>query len=191
MNSDTTPLPQESSKGGTVQVVLLVVLLLIGFVSGGYYFGTQMNFKNLAGGSTPVGSTNDNETATFGGFSESSQLKKAYWLKSGGYERAGFMIKVYLNGQFVGKFFKPDVIIECTKFLKPGHNTITFQAKSLPVDQRSDYATAHLDIDLKAGEKKMDGDTPRYENGDTLLDYSRKVTDTEDNKETKEFETLE
>lgn len=197
MNSDTPS--QASSTGqtaaekqGTVQVAVLVMLLIIAFVSGGYYFGTQANFKNMSGaGGDTVGGGSDNETATFGGFWESSQLKKAYWLHSSGYERAGHKIKVYLNGNYVGKFFRPDETIECTKFLKPGRNNIVFDSRTLPVDQRQDYSGAFLKVQLLAGEKKMDGERPRFENGYTVMEIQRTVTDTDDNKVSKEFETLE
>jgi hypothetical protein len=187
MNADTAAAQPEPDKKGTLQVVLLVVLLFIGFASGGYYLGTQMNFKKMTGGDA----ASDSETATFGGFAESAQLKKAYWLQSSGAEHAGHVIKVFLNGQFVGKFHKPDEQIECTKFMKPGRNTISIDTKSLPVDQRSDWSGAQLRVDLKAGEKIMDGEKARFEKGETIINFSRNVTDTDDAKETKEFETLE
>ena len=193
MNTDTQS-PQAAPKsGGAVQAILLVVLLLIGAVSGGYFAGTQMNFRKLQGGDAvgQSGGAADNEIANFGGFSESAQLKKAYWVHTRGDDRAGYKIAVFINGQFLGKFYKSDVDVEATKYLKPGRNSITFDCKPLPLDQRSDYSGAYLDIQLKAGDKKMDGDKARFENGDTLVEYRRKVTETEEFKDTKEFETLE
>lgn len=190
MEAETqAPQPAPANKMGTVQAILLIGLLLIGTVTGGYFAGTQMNFKKMQGGDAPASSGNE-ETATFGGFAESKQLKKAYFIRTRGDERV-YKISVYINDQFLGKFYKPFVDVDATKYMKPGRNTIKFIAKPLPLDQRVDNSSAYLQLELKAGEKKGEGENAQFSNGDTLVDYSRKVTDTEEYTDSKEFETLE
>lgn len=190
MEAETqAPQPAPASKMGAIQAVLLVTLLLIGTVTGGYFAGTQMNFKKMKGGDAPA-SSSEADVANFGGFSESKQLKKAYWIHTRGEERV-YKISVFINDQFLGKFYKPNVDLDATKYIKPGRNTIKFIARPLPMDQRVDYSTAFLELQLKAGDKKGEGDNVQFSNGDTLLTYTRKVTDTEEFTESKEFETLE
>ncbi|MBY0546325.1 MAG: hypothetical protein K2W95_03485 [Candidatus Obscuribacterales bacterium] len=189
MEAETqAPQPAPANKTGAIQVVLLVTLLLIGTVSGGYFVGTQMNFKNMKGGDAPASGAD--EVANFGGFSESKQLKKAYWIHTRGEERV-YKISVFINDQFLGKFYKPNVDLDATKYIKPGRNTIKFIARPLPMDQRVDYSGAYLEVQLKAGDKKGEGENAQFSNGDTLLTYTRKVTDTEEFTDSKEFETLE
>lgn len=190
MEAETqAPQPAPANKVGAIQAVLLVILLLIGTVTGGYFVGTQMNFKKMKGGDAPASSGAD-EVANFGGFSESKQLKKAYWINTRGYERV-YKISVYINDQFLGKFYKPNVDLDATKYIKPGLNTIKFIARPLPMDQRMDSSSAYLEVQLKAGDKKGEGENVQFTNGDTVVTYTRKVTDTEDFTDSKEFETLE
>src|SRR5882672_8236746 len=97
--ADTTA--GSSTKKGSIstgQVTALVVLLFVGFISGGYYFGTQLNFSKMENPQSDGGLG-----SLFSGF-QSSNLKKWYWIHSKGWERAGYVITVAINGQTVDKF---------------------------------------------------------------------------------------
>jgi len=183
--SELTPVAITPKKGvSMVQKILLVVLLFIGFLFGGYYFGTQAQFKALAGGEA---SGNFPGMAMFDG---SGNVKKWYWIHTKGWNRAGYQIMVMVNGQLVGNYYKPDVNTDVTKYIKPGRNKISFDAKSLPLDQRDGNKAADLVIELRSGEKKPN-ELNKFQGGDMLIEYKRLVTETENFHDVREFETIE
>ncbi len=174
--------PKTASAAGTWQAALVLFLVLVGAFSGGYYLGTQANFNQMGGGQSSGGGIG--LPAWFG-----PQMKKGYWIHTKGYDRAGYTISVTLNGQTVDKFYKPDVDVDVTKFIRPGKNVIVFDAKSLPLDQRQDNQSAYLTIELRSAEKKDKENT--FEGGDVVVEYTREVTDTENFTDKKEFEPIE
>ncbi len=191
MSSEAADRPTGStikkSSISTGQVTALVVLLFVAFISGGYYFGTQLNFSKLDNPQSDGGIG-----SLFAGM-QSGNLKKWYWIHTKGWERAGYIVTVAINGQTVDKFSKPDVSVDVSKLVRLGKNSITYTAKSLPLDQRSDTQSAYLTVELMETPKKENEKIEdfKFENGDLLVDYRREVTDTEDFNDTKTFEIVE
>jgi hypothetical protein len=188
MTAEPTNTSAETSTkegGGGGQVAFLMILMLVGFISGGYFFGTQLAFQKMEGGNPSLGGF------TLPSFGPGNSLKKVYWIESKGYDRAGYVINVAINGQPVEKFFKASQEVDITKYLKDGNNEITFDAKSLPLDQRDNNNSAYLTLELKSKEKPADGKPPELSGGDTLLDYRRQVTDTDNFNDKREFQPIE
>jgi hypothetical protein len=183
MNNPATQ-PKPRSSAGFWQGALLAFLLLLGAASGGYFFGTQMNFRQLEARQSEGGLAN-----LLVSFGLGPQMKKVYWIHSRGYERAGYTISVSINGQPVGKFYKPETDVDVTRYIHPGRNTIVFEAKSMPLDQRTDNSAANFTLELRSAEKPEKDN--QFRGGDVLLDYSRQVTDTEDFTDKREFEPIE
>ncbi|HEY9870000.1 MAG TPA: hypothetical protein V6D08_12615 [Candidatus Obscuribacterales bacterium] len=176
--------PKLKSSAGFWQGALVFLLMLLGAASGGYFVGTQMQFRQLQAGQSEGSLSN-----LFASFGLGPQMKKVYWIHSRGYERAGYTIGVSINGQPVGKFYKPETDVDVTRYIHPGRNTIVFEAKSMPLDQRTDNSAANFTLELRSAERTDKENQLR--GGDVLLDYTRQVTDTEDFKDQREFEPIE
>lgn len=184
-----TEVDNKPASGGSMAkgvMVLIVFLLCAG--GGGFAVGFTQKFAPVQK-VAPSAADSTSATATSTDSSTSSTtLKKVYWLATSGWERAGYAIKVYINDQSIGTFQTPDRIEEVTKYLKPGTNKIRFDAKALPAGNRNDYNGAHLVINLMQGEKYS---SHGYKNGSKLLQYERKVTETENFDDTQDVEIVE
>lgn len=173
---------------------LIFLLLLVGAGAGGYFFGTYQKFAPLqyVAPGTP-GAVSESATASQPASStavpaaSSGQLKNKYWISSSGYERVGYSISVFVNGQLVDKIFTPDKKVEITRLVRPGENSIRFEAKCLPPSMNehrgSDYY--HLTLGVQSGSYLED---PK---ANTLLNYKRNSAETQDYDDTLSFVTLE
>ncbi|MDZ4834345.1 MAG: hypothetical protein SGJ27_11265 [Candidatus Melainabacteria bacterium] len=164
----TTATVTKTTGGGILQRILTTSLLFVAMGFGGYFLGTQAQFSLQA------------EPKTFANLPGMSLLnppvKRLYWLHSKGADRAGYMIRVLVNGQLVATFVKPDINVDITKHMKPGTNIIAYSATTLAADQKSDLRTAALTVELKSAEKKDEAPN-KFEGGSGLDEYTRHVTD--------------
>ncbi len=167
--------------GGILQKIQIVFLLFVGVFFGGYFLGTQAQFHLQEDPKT---------LANIPGMSLlNPPVKRSYWLHTKGTERSGYMTTVVVNGQLVGKCFKPDTNIDITKFMKPGNDIIAFSAKSLPADQHGD-AKSFLTIEVRSGERK-DGEPNKFEGGLGITEYTRHATDVGDFNDINELQKVE
>ncbi len=178
-------------KGTMGQGIMILLFLMVCAGGLGFAIGFTQKFA-------PVESVPPSETAGAGTTSgtgttktPASQpvaLKKSYWISTYGYERAGYAIKVYINDNDVGIFQTENRIVEVTKFVKPGDNKIRFVAKALPEGNRTDNSSAYLQVNLFQGEKYS---SKGYKNGEKLVQYERKVTETDNFDDTQDFTVVE
>ncbi len=176
------PSPEKKSVVGKLRVVLVVVLLFVGAFFGAYYFGTQAQFYNMT---NPAGANNNPLLALL---DPSSRMKKWYWLHTKGWDRAGYITTVIVNGLRVGRFSKPDVDVDITKLVRIGRNKVVFASQAQSADRRNDNSAASLTIQLKSVAKNGG---EKFKGGDTLFEYTRLVTDTDDCGDATEFEITE
>jgi hypothetical protein len=185
---------QGSSAGATFKGILVLILLVIAAGAGGYFFGTYQKFAPIKEvGSAPSTADATSTTTTAGGSSESSgTLKNKYWIHSGGYDQSGYAITVWINGKRIDKFTAPRRDVDITKYVKPGENTIRFEAQSLPASMRDqDHLTSNwyeLSVNLASSPQMYSG-APKE--GDTLLKYKRNITETQNYDDTMSFLTVE
>ena len=57
--------------------------------------------------------------------------KVKYWLTSSGADYCGYSITVQVNGQSVDSFFGPDKLVDITRLVHKGQNTLQMEAKYL------------------------------------------------------------
>jgi hypothetical protein len=170
--------------GGIMQRILVVFLLFVGMFFGGYFLGTQAQFHLQA---------NPAMVPEIPGMALlNPPVKRWYWLHTKGTPRAGYRIRVMVNGQLVGTFFEPETNTDITRYLKPGKNTISYTAKSLPRDQRDTSSSAgYLTIEFKSAPKKPAPDINKFEGGDVLTEYTRHANEFQDFTDVNLFESIE
>ncbi len=191
MTSETNPTNPTASTatvsktrgGGIMQRIQIVTLLLVGMFFGGYYLGTQAQFHLQE---------NPSMVPEVPGMALlNPPVKRWYWLHTKGSARAGYRTRVMVNGQLVGTFFEPDTNVDITKFLKPGKNTISYSAKSLPADQRDSSAAGFLTIEFRSAAKKPAPEPNKFEGGDVLTEYTRHANENQDFTDVNLFESIE
>jgi hypothetical protein len=161
--TDSPPAKKGGGVMDTIIGIFVLLLLLVAAGAGGYYYGTQQRFapvKYVAG---------DTKGAVEEVTQNSSLVKKHYWISSSGHDHVGYAVTVYLNGQLVDKFFTPGRQVEINKFMKPGENSIRFEATALPpsmVDHKGD-SNYDFDLAIQSGAALADP------NPTNLLNYKR------------------
>jgi hypothetical protein len=189
------PTGKKSSSGSsgmdTFKGILIMLLLIVLAGTGGYFFGAMQQLAPIR--KVPPGTPGALEStpAQSGAGVQSpatSELKKHYWIHSSGEERVGYNISITINGTPVGMVNTPKRNIDISKLVKPGVNHILFQAKSLPVSQRdTSNSWPALTLEIMAGDKTSED----FGKGDVLLQYARKVTETQDYNDNMEFMIVE
>lgn len=175
-------------------VVLLVFLLCSGGI--GFAVGYTQQFapvQKVAPGTAGATAASSGGTGSAGSAVSSSSeptrvMKKAYWIGTRGYERAGYSIKVFLNDQEVGTFQTPERLVDVTRYVHPGDNKVRFVAKALPAGNRCEYTGAYLDVFICQGEKFSSNG---YKNGEKLVEYRRSISETEDFDTSQDFSIIE
>lgn len=179
-------------KGNVAQGVLVLIILLLAVGGAGFGVGFTQKFAPIEMVSPDTAATNKSAGGdTESGASSSStpaSLKKAYWIHTKGWDRAGYAIKVFINDQPVGTFSTQDRLDDVTKYVKAGDNKIRFQAKALPQGNRNDYTGAYLTITLNQGSKFS---SKGYKDAQTLVEYTRKVSETDDFDDNMDFAVVE
>jgi hypothetical protein len=179
--------------GSMVQGFMVLVVLLLCSGAAGFAVGYTQKFhpeEKVAPGAGGIAATSATTGTDVSGSSNTTPatLKKVYWIKTKGWERAGYAIKVIINGNDAGTYQTPDRLQEVTKFIKPGENKIQFIAKSLPAGNRSDYDGSYLELNLYQGSKYSSNG---YKDGEKLVSYSRKITETDDFDDSQDFTVVE
>jgi hypothetical protein len=177
-----------SGQGSIFKGILVLVVMLICAGGFGFAVGYTQQFapmKKVA--PTTAAATSDSTTAATDPNAKPA-LKKTYWISTKGWERPGYSIKVQINGNEVGTFQTPDRITEITKFVNLGNNKVRFIATALPAGNRNDYSGAYLTININQGDKFS---SSGYKNAEKLVEWTRKVTETDNFDEVQEFSIIE
>ena len=185
--------------------LVILLLLMVGSGFGGYWYGIHERLapvKNVAPGTpgalppsavtpaapgtqapTTPASTAPSTTSTTESTpaappqTASSAKREKFWLLSSGTEYIGYNITVSVNGEPVDSFYGPDKIIDITKRVKHGENTITFDAKNMPsINKHKGQSTAMLTLQLAHGPKMTDDPKP----SNVVLSYTRNAAQTTD-----------
>jgi len=114
-----------------------------------------------------------------------ANAKLKYWLASGGADYCGYSITVKVNGTPVDAFFGPDKIIDVTKLVHNGDNTIAFEAKALGEQYNKHTGDPSYSVTVRLIKGPHVQET--YSSKDMLMSYTRTAADTEDNNEVKHF----
>ncbi len=148
--------------------------------------------KNGAGAATAADSNsagakseNDGSPAQSGAQEEPAKAKLKYWLASDGADYCGYSITVKVNGTPVDAFFGPDKIIDVTKLVHKGSNTIAFEAKALGEQYNKHTGDSSYAVTVRLIQGPHVQET--YSSKDMLMSYTRTAADTEDNNEVKHF----
>lgn len=177
--------------GSMGQGIMVLLFLMLCAGGAGFFIGFTQKFAPVE--KVPPATASEGSSASSPGAEGTSAtapaaLKKSYWISTRGYERAGFAIKVYVNDTDAGTFQTPDRLVDVTRFVKLGDNKIRFVAKALPAGNRTDNSNAYFQLALYQGEKYS---SKGYKNGEKLVEYERKVTETEDFDDSQDFTIVE
>jgi hypothetical protein len=185
--------------------LVILVALMIGSGFGGYWYGIHERLapvKNVAPGTpgalpatavTPAApgtqappttpapvtapATTTTTTTSPPAPATSSGKKEKFWVTSSGTDYIGYNITVSVNGKAVDSFYGPDKMIDITRFVKHGDNTITFDAKNMPtINNHKGQSSAMLTLQLAHGAKITEDVDPKA----VILSYTRNAAQTED-----------
>lgn len=189
----TTAPPVKKKENTIVKAIgdlVILALLLAGAGFGGYFWGTHQQLAPVlkVGLGTPGTFT---PTAAAAGSSTTSpdapaaHKKHKYWLSSSGTDWIGYSIVTKVNDTAVDSFFGPGKIVDVTSLVKPGQNTIEFEAKQLgsEYNHHAGDAGSTLTLQLVSGSSISDSFKP----SDVLLGFKRNAAQTDGANETMHF----
>lgn len=178
---------------------IFVTLLVTGAGFGGYFYGTVQRLAPVqavppgtpgalppTAASTSTSSPPPASTPTPQSATPASSTKKTpktkYWLSSSGSDYIGYSITVKVNDDAVDNFFGPGKNLDITRFIKPGDNAVTFEAKALGADynKHAGDAKSVLTVQVVRGPTIQED----FKESDVLLTYKRSAADSGDNSET-------
>ncbi|MBY0548148.1 MAG: hypothetical protein K2W95_12715 [Candidatus Obscuribacterales bacterium] len=182
---------------------IFVTLLVTGAGFGGYFYGTVQRLAPVQAvppgtpgalpaaiapaTSTAASPSTGQQTATLApAASPASSAKKTqkmkYWLSSSGSDYIGYSITVKVNDDAVDNFFGPGKNLDITRLIKPGDNTVTFDAKALGADynKHAGDVKSVLTVQVVRGPTIQED----FKESDVLLSYKRTAADSGDNSET-------
>jgi hypothetical protein len=195
MTQTTKPKGNEILKALVDLVILVLLLGAAGF--GGYFYGIHQQLapvQKVAAGTPgaiaavsslppPVsGSTTPATTATTTPPppvpATPAAAKHKYWIASSGSDYIGYSILVKVNDTQVDNFFGPGKSVDITNLIKPGDNTVTFEAKSLgdEYNKHSGDKNAVLTVRVIGGPFIQEN----YKPSDILAAFRRSATDSGD-----------
>lgn len=178
---------------------IFVTLLVTGAGFGGYFYGTVQRLApvqavppgtpgalpptaaSTSASSPPPASTPTPQSATPASSTKKTPKTK-YWLSSSGSDYIGYSITVKVNDDAVDNFFGPGKNLDITRFIKPGDNAVTFEAKALGADynKHAGDAKSVLTVQVVRGPTIQED----FKESDVLLTYKRSAADSGDNSET-------
>ena len=195
----------EPGKGDEIKRALVdfvfVSLLVVGAGFGGYYYGIAQRLAPVqtvpagAPGGAPAttvapasGTATKPEPQSTTVVKPAAADKKAaskYWISSSGSDYVGYSITVKVNDDTVDNFFGPGKNFDVTKLVKPGDNTVSFEAKALGADynKHAGDSKSILTVQLVHGPFIQEN----YKESDVLLSYKRSAADSGDNSATMHF----
>jgi hypothetical protein len=182
-----------------VDLVVLAVLL-VGTSFGGYYFGIHEKLapvQNVPPGTAgalpppiePKPAEKPSQTSTAakgsGGGQDTPNGKVKYWIASSGADYTGNSITVKVNDTPVDNFFGPGKIVDISRYVKSGDNTVVFDAKALGdgYNKHAGDAKARLVVQVVSGPSVRDD----FKASDVLLSYSRDATQNADGSDSLHF----
>lgn len=103
---------------------------------------------------------------------------KKYWLASSGVDYMGYSVTVSVNDNPVDSFYGPGKTFDITRFVKPGENTVQFEAKPLgdQYNKHKDDGKSELKVQVVAGPKITD----EFKSSDVVLSYVRRANESEE-----------
>ncbi|MBX9724040.1 MAG: hypothetical protein K2X81_21720, partial [Candidatus Obscuribacterales bacterium] len=115
--------------------------------------------------------------------------KTKYWICSSGTDYIGYQITVSVNGTPLDSFYGPDKILKITDHLKPGPNTILFDARMVgdKFNKHKGDDKAELVLKLVKGETVQDS----FPESDVIATFTRNASETEDYKDSQHIEKAE
>jgi hypothetical protein len=186
-------------------VDLFILVLLLGAAGfGGYFYGIHQQLapvQKVAAGtpgampavsalpppvagspSSAVTTPPKPQDSTAPAPTPASTTKHKYWVASSGSDYIGYSILVKVNDTQVDNFFGPGKSVDITNLIKPGDNTVVFEAKSLGDDynKHSGDKTAVLSVRVIGGPTIQEN----YKPSDVLATFKRCATDAGDSTET-------
>jgi len=106
-------------------------------------------------------------------------MTKRYWLVSEEKDSASaqYDVDVFVNARFIRKIKagEPQVVLEITKYLRPGTNKVLFAASKRPGERKSASAASFLK--LVVGEGDAGGNTVTIDN--PLIESKRTAAETD------------
>lgn len=181
--------------------LVIIGLLITGAAFGGYFWGTHQRLAPIAdvppgtpGAISPAGLPPPVSHSGSGGQASNSvtdaggsqpQRRQKYWISSSGSDYIGYSITVKVNDTPVDSFFGPGKTVNITHLVKPGSNTVAFEAKALGSDynKHSGDAASVLTVQVVGGPTVQEN----FKQSDVLATYSRNAEDSGDNSESAHF----
>jgi hypothetical protein len=192
--------------------LVILALLMVGAGFGGYWYGVHERLapvKSVAPGTpgaqpatavstapvtTPAGtaapvtmpnSTTPASTTATATAPTATPKKMKYWIASSGTDWVGYNITVNVNDKAVDSFFIANKIIDITKYVQHGENSISFQAKDMgdKYNKHKNDSKAQLKLQLVHGPAI----TEDFKPSDVILSYSRNAAESEDKNDTLSF----
>lgn len=194
MTASTNEQPQKPKNGGggagaMAKGIFIMLLLIIGAGAGGYFFGTFQKFAPVEYVPPGTPGAQSSGVATAGGVNNAGGvLKKKYWLYSYGNDHVGYNITVSINGQRAGQFNTDGREVDVTRFVKPGDNTINFDAAVLPDGMREHAGNSSYALTIHLYSGNVVGQSAGR---DEILKYSRNAAEFDPHNDTMSFITLE
>ena len=148
--------------------------------------------KTAAASSAPAASTSSAAPSTAAPASAATptstphQGKQKYWVSSNGTDYIGYTIEVKVNDTVIDSFFSPGKTVNVTNLVRPGDNTIAFEAKALGSDynKHSGDSSSVLTLQLIGGPTVSENFKP----SDVLATYSRNAAESGNDIEDKHFQ---
>lgn len=143
--------------------------------------------KSSTAAATNSSSTNTSSTNTTSSTASApaDKGKLKYWLVSSGTDYVGYQIIVNINDQPVDNFFGPGKLIDVTRFVKHGDNTITFDSKNMgeKYNKHKSDSKAELKVQLVAAPHLKESWSAK----EILASAAQNATDSEDDTQTFHF----
>jgi len=184
--------------------LVILALLLAGAGFGGYFWGLHERLapiQEVPPGTAnalqpaavsaaptpapPVKTVSEPKTAEPVASAPAKTGKTKYWIASTGEEYIGYSITAKVNGNAVDSFFGPGKNVDVTRYVKPGDNAVTFEAKALG-DQYNKHdgdANSVLTLQLVKGPHVQE----EFKASDVLVTYKRNATESQDYNDTEHF----
>lgn len=188
--------------------LVILALLVCGAAFGGYWYGIHERLapinavapgtpgalppaavtsaptepaKSATTSPTPAANTTTATTAP----AATKKGKLKFWLTSSGTDYVGYSINVNVNDNPVDGFFGPGKSIDVTRFVKPGDNVVTFEAKQLgeKYNKHKGDKKSELEVKLVSGPAI----TEDFKSSAVLATFQRTAADTEEGIETMHF----
>lgn len=131
---------------------------------------------------TPASSEKTSSSTSTKTNTKSGKIK--YWLVSTGTDYIGYVITVSVNKTPVDSFYGPGKTVDVTKLVKPGENTVSFDAKEMEkYNKHKGDAKSELKIQLVTGPFVQEN----FEPDDVLAEHTRNAAETENFQDEEHF----